>query len=296
MKKVKGIILAGGHGSRLYPLTYAVSKQLLPVYDKPMIYYPLSVLMESGIKDILIISTESDLPKFKRLLKDGSKLGINIKYETQKKPRGIAESFVIAESFLGDSDMCLILGDNIFYSQNISYYLKKGINNLKNQYSSIFSAEVDNPQDFGVIELDKYNKVVRISEKPKIAKTNLAVVGLYFYTNDVIKISKKLKPSKRNELEITDINNIFLSQDKLKIIRFQKDTSWIDTGTYDSLLKASSFFCHLENKTGLKYACIEEIALRLKYISKENFLEIAESMNKSNYGKYLFKILNFESK
>ena len=249
MKSIKGIILAGGTGSRLYPLTLGTSKQLLPVYDKPMIYYPLSVFMQAEIKDILIISSQHDLPKFKKLLGDGSKLGIKISYKVQFQPNGIAESFIIGEDFICDDNVCLILGDNIFHGDGFISTINTAKKDLSNGYSSIFGVSVPNPESFGVIEFDDNNNIIDITEKPDFTNSNIIVSGLYFYTNDVIKFAKKLKPSDRGEKEITDINNLYLSSKKLKLIRLQSNISWIDTGTYSSLIKASKYFENYEIKT-----------------------------------------------
>ena len=290
MKSIKGIILAGGTGSRLYPLTFGTSKQLLPVYDKPMIYYPLSVFMQAEIKDILIISSKHDLPKFKKLLGDGSKLGIKISYKVQLEPNGIAESFIIGEEFICDDNVCLILGDNIFHGDELISNINTAKKNLLNGYSSIFGVSVQNPESFGVIEFDENKNVIKISEKPKDVKSNIIVSGIYFYTNDVIKYAKNLKPSKRGEKEITDINNFYLSLKKLKLNLLSSNTSWIDTGTYSSLIKASKYFENFEKKTGKKAACIEEIALEMDYIDFEQLLRIANTMKNSEYGKYLLNI------
>ncbi len=290
MPLTKGIILAGGYGTRLYPLTLGISKQLLPVYDKPMIYYPLSTLMHAGIRDVLIISTSEDLPSFKNLLNDGSEIGLNISYSQQKKPNGIAESLIIASDFIGKDNVCLILGDNIFHGNNFISLLDKARLNLEDNCSTIFGVEVDNPNDFGVIEFDSQNKAHNIVEKPDNALSNIIVSGLYYYTNNVIKIAKKLKPSSRGELEITDINNHYLSQKKLRLVTLDSKTSWIDTGTYDSLIQASKYFQDYENKTAKKIACIEEIAFSLGYIDKTKLISIANSMKNSNYGKYLLRI------
>ena len=290
MSLTKGIILAGGYGTRLYPLTYGTSKQLLPVYDKPMIYYSLSTLMNAGIKDIMIISTPNDLPRFKDLFKDGKHIGLNISYAHQKKPNGIAESLIIGADFIGNDNICLILGDNIFHGNNFISLLDKARLNLENNYSTIFGVEVDNPNDFGVIEFDSQNKIHNIVEKPDNASSNIIVSGLYYYTNDVLQIAMNLKPSPRGELEITDINNHYLSQNKLRLVKLDSETSWIDTGTYDSLIKASKYFQDYENKTAKKVACIEEIALSLRYIDKTKLISIANSMKNSSYGKYLLKI------
>ena len=278
MSLTKGIILAGGYGTRLYPLTYGTSKQLLPVYDKPMIYYSLSTLMNAGIKDIMIISTPNDLPRFNDLFKDGKHIGLNISYAQQKKPNGIAESLIIASDFIGKDNVCLILGDNIFHGNNFISLLDKARLNLENNYSTIFGVEVDNPNDFGVIEFDSQNRIYNIIEKPDNASSNIIVSGLYYYTNDVIKIAMNLKRSPRGELEITDINNHYLSQNKLRLVKLDSETSWIDTGTYDSLIQASKYFQDYENKTAKKVACIEEIAFDMGYID--------------NYGKYVQKITN----
>ena len=287
MKSIKGIILAGGTGSRLYPLTLGTSKQLLPVYDKPMIYYPLSVFMQAEINDILIISSEYDLPKFKKLLGDGSNLGINISYKEQSKPNGIAESFIIGEDFIGEDNVCLILGDNIFHGDgfisNINYAKKV----LSDGFSSIFGVSVQYPENFGVIEFDENKNVINIFEKPENPKSNFIVSGLYFYTNDVIKYAKKLKPSKRGEKEITDINNFYLSSKKLKLILLDDNISWIDTGTYSSLIKASKYFEDYEKKTGKKAACVEEIAYEMGYINLSQLRRLADFMRNSDYGNYL---------
>lgn len=290
MKSVKGIILAGGSGSRLFPLTLGISKQLLPVYDKPMIYYPLSVFMLSGIKDILIISTNEDIPKFKKLLGTGNKLGVKISYEIQKKPNGIAESFIIGEDFIGNDNVSLILGDNIFHGKDFISYVTNSIVNLNNGFSSIFGVKVNNPENFGVIEFDNENNIKRIIEKPKIANSDIIVSGLYFYTNDVIKHAKNLKPSKRGEKEITDINNHYLNKNKLKLNILDSTISWIDTGTYSSLVQASKYFENYENKTGKKAACIEEIAYEMGYINQKQLMNIGNSMFNSDYGKYLLNL------
>ena len=289
MKSIKGIILAGGTGSRLYPLTLGTSKQLLPVYDKPMIYYPLSVFMLSGIKDILIISTKDDVPKFKKLLGDGNRLGIKITYEIQLKPNGIAESFIIGENFIGNDNVCLILGDNIFHGKGFILNIKSAMKELSNGFSSIFGVTVKNPESFGVIEFNN-NRISKITEKPKIAKSNVIVSGLYFYTNDVVEYAKNLKPSLRGEKEITDINNRYLSLNKLKLNILSSDISWIDTGTYSSLIEASKYFEDFEKSSNKKAACIEEIAFKMGYIDKLQLQKIAQSMTSSEYGKYLFNL------
>ena len=287
MNNIKGIILAGGHGSRLFPLTIGTSKQLLAVYDKPMIYYPMYTLMLAGIKEILIISTPEDLPRYNKLFGNGNMLGLKISYEKQIKPNGIAESFIIGKKFIGNSHVCLVLGDNIFYGDKLVDYLKKGLNNLKKNSSTIYGLDVINPKEFGVVKFDSKNNLEKIVEKPKLFISNTIVSGLYMYTNDVIEIVKNLKPSSRNELEITDINNIYINKTKLRLIKLEKDISWIDTGTYDSMLKASNFFQELEKKTAEKYACIEHMAFQLSYIDEKQFLKLARLMSNSSYGKYL---------
>ena len=291
MKRIKGIILAGGNGSRLYPLTLGASKQLLPVYDKPMIYYPLSIFMQAEIKEILIISTKQDLPNFKKLLGNGSNLGINISYKQQEKPNGIAESFIIGEDFIENDPVSLILGDNIFHGNNFISNINKAKKDLSLGFSSIFGVSVNNPQNFGVVEFDKNKKVIQISEKPKNPKSNIIVSGLYFYTNDVVKIAKTLNFSKRGEKEITDINNHYLKQKKLKLNILDPHISWIDTGTYSSLIQASKYFEEYEKKTKTKAACIEELAFKMGYINKAKLQEIAQSMINSDYGKYLLNLI-----
>jgi len=291
MCKTKGIILAGGNGSRLFPLTKGMSKQLLPVYDKPMIYYPLATLMIAGIKDILIISKSQDIPRFKKLFSDGSKIGLKISYEIQNLPNGIAEAFIIGSEFIGTSNVCLVLGDNIFYSKKFELKLREAKNNFSLGASTIFSVHSNNPEQFGVIEFNN-NKMIDIIEKPEKPKSNYIVSGLYFYTNDVVKIAKTLKPSNRGELEISEINQHFLNKQKLKLIKLDSEFFWSDTGTYDSLIKASKFFYNYENKYRKKIACIEEIALRLGYINEKQFVSLYSSMKNSNYGKYLLKIIN----
>jgi len=290
--KIKGIILAGGYGSRLYPLTWGVSKHLLPVYDKPMIYYPLSVLMEAGINEILIISKIDDLHNYQNLFKNGSHLGLKISYKIQQKPNGIAESFTIASDFIGNDNVCLILGDNIFHGKFIIDKISLAKKNLAKNYSSIFGVEVNNPKDFGVIEYDNSGRILNIIEKPSFPKSKMIVSGLYFYNNEVVNFSKKLKPSSRGELEITDINNIFLSKGKLKLIKLNNKTSWIDTGTFSSLIKASKYFEDYELLTNKKVACIEELAFKMGYIDKKKLIKIASEMKNSDYGKYLFNLVN----
>ena len=291
MNSLKGIILAGGYGTRLYPLTIGISKQLLPVYDKPMIYYPLYTLMQAGIKDVLIISTNEELPRFKKLLGDGSNFGIKINYAVQEKPKGIAEAFIIGSEFIKSENVVLILGDNIFFGKNFISKLQEAIINLEKGISSIFSKKVDNPNDFGVIEFDNDNLIKNIIEKPSKKISNYIVCGIYFYTNEVIEVSKKLKPSKRGELEITEINNYFLSCQKLKAITLEKNIIWSDAGTYKSLIDISKYFYDFEKNNKKKVACIEELALELGYIDISKFKLISESMIKSDYGKYLINTI-----
>jgi len=286
--KTKGIILAGGKATRLYPITKGVSKQMLPIYDKPMIYYPLSVLMLAGIRDILLISTPTDLPRFKDLLRNGKDLGMNISYAIQNQPKGIAESFIIGEKFIGKDNVCLILGDNIFYGHNFTELLKEA--SSLSSGAIIFGYYVDNPQRYGVIEFDKNKNVISIEEKPEKPKSNWVVTGLYFYDSNVIKIAKKLKPSQRGELEITDINNAYLKIGKLKVKLLGRGYAWLDTGTYDSLINASIFIKTIEERQGLKIGCIEEIAYRMGYINKKRLEKLSKEINTS-YGKYLRKII-----
>ena len=286
---MKGIILSAGSGTRLRPVTLTICKQLLPIWDKPLIYYPLSTLMLAGIKDILIISTPKDKIKFKELLGNGSKLGLNFSYEVQEEPRGIAEAFIIGEKFIGESRCCLALGDNIFYGHGFSGMLKKA--SKKEKGATIFGYYVNDPQRYGVVEFDKNNKVLSIEEKPKKPKSNYAVVGLYFYDNDGIKIAKGLKPSKRNELEITDVNNVYYKKGNLEVILMGRGFAWFDTGTFDSMLEASEYIGTIEKRQGLKIGCIEEIAYNLGYINKAQLRKLAEPLRKSGYGEYLLKIL-----
>ena len=288
-KRVKGIILAGGYGTRLYPLTIGISKQLLPVYDKPMIYYPLYILMQAGIRDVLIISTKEELPRFEKLFGNGSKLGIKIDYKNQDEPRGIAEAFIIGSKFISNDNVVLILGDNIFFGKNFKTKLNEAKKHLEIGISSIFTKEVENPNDFGVIKFDVNNQIEKIIEKLKINIGKNVVCGIYFYTNEVVEISRKLKPSKRGELEITDINNYFLNNRKLNAILLDEDIIWSDVGTYDSLLKISRYFYDYEKEFKKKVACIEELALSLGYISESEFLLMANHMINSDYGKYLIR-------
>ncbi len=288
---MKGIILAGGAGSRLHPMTQVISKQLLPIYNKPMIYYPLSTLMLSGIRDILIISTPHDISKFQNLLGSGSNIGLNISYKVQNNPNGLAEAFIIGESFIGKDDVCLVLGDNIFYGKGLPELLRKTVLNVqKSNQSIVFGYNVSNPQRYGVVEFDDNFNVLSIEEKPKEPKSNFAVVGLYFFKNDVIDISKKIKPSNRGELEITSVNNEYLKQKRLSIEILSRGFAWLDTGTYDSLLEASNFIKTIENRQGLKISCIEEIAFKYGYISGETLKQNAIRYNNS-YGKYLLSLL-----
>ena len=289
---MKGIILAGGRATRLYPITKGVSKQLLPVYDKPMIYYPLSVLMLAGIRDILVISTPSDIPRFKDLLGSGRDLGIKISYAAQPQPKGIAESFIIGKKFIGQDNVCLILGDNIFYGHNLTEILKEA--SALEEGAFIFGYYVTDPARYGVIEFDKNCNVVSIEEKPKKPKSKWAVAGLYFYDNRVTKIAKKLKPSKRGELEITDVNNEYMKEGKLKVKLLGRGYAWLDTGTYDSLINASIFIKTIEERQGLKIGCLEEIAYRAGYINRKQLKKLAARINTS-YGDYLKRILQDEA-
>lgn len=288
---MKGIILAGGSGSRLFPITMAVSKQLLPVYDKPMIYYPLSVLMLTGIKEILIISTPDDLPNFKKLLGNGSQFGIKLFYKMQPKPDGIAKAFIIGEEFIGNDDVCLVLGDNIFYGSGFSGMLRNAKNNLKVGKSTVFGYYVNDPERYGIAVFDNKGNVSSIEEKPKNPKSNYAVVGLYFYTNDVVKIAKEVKPSNRGEYEITSINQNYLNKKSLKVEILGRGFSWLDTGTIFSLMQASQFIESIEKTKGLKIACLEEIAYRMKYIDSKKLKNLAKPFKNSGYGKYLLNII-----
>ena len=285
---MKGIILAGGAGTRLYPITKSVSKQILPIYDKPMIYYPLSVLMLAGIRDILLISTPRDIDTYKELLGDGTNIGIRMSYAIQDHPRGLADAFIVGEKFIGSDSVCLILGDNIFYGQSFSEILKRAVE--REIGATIFGYYVKNPREFGVVEFDKENNAVSIEEKPELPKSNYAVPGLYFYDNSVIEIAKNVKPSARGEIEITSVNNEYLRRGQLKVELFGRGMAWLDTGTHRGLLEASNFVEAVQNRQGLYIACIEEIAYRKGYISQEQLLEIAATLNKTEYGKYLESI------
>ncbi|MFZ6665993.1 glucose-1-phosphate thymidylyltransferase RfbA [Peijinzhouia sedimentorum] len=285
---MKGIILAGGSGTRLHPLTLAVSKQLMPVYDKPMIYYPLSILMMAGIKEILIISTPHDLPNFKKLLGDGKNLGCEFHYAEQPKPEGLAQAFIIGEEFIGDDKVALILGDNIFYGTGIQKLLQE---NSNPDGGMIFAYHVNDPERYGVVEFDENKKAISIEEKPKEPKSNYAVPGLYFYDNKVVEMAKNLEPSPRGELEITDINKIYLKQGNLHVGILGRGTAWLDTGTFASLMQAGTFVQVIEERQGLKIGCIEEIAYRMGFINKQQLSELAQPLLKSGYGEYLMRMI-----
>lgn len=285
MKKWKGIILAGGSGTRLYPITRATSKQLLPVYDKPMIYYPLSVLMLAEIRDILIITTPQDQSAFKKLLGDGSNLGINLQYAEQPEPNGLAEAFIIGEEFIGTDNICLVLGDNIFYGQGFKNFLNEA--KARENGATVFGYQVTEPERFGVVEFDQNQKAISIEEKPKKPKSNFAVTGLYFYDNNAIGYAKQIKPSSRGELEITTLNQMYLNDGDLNVEDFGRGFAWLDTGTHDSLMEASTFVQVIEHRQGFKVACLEELAYRNGWISKDKLLSIAVTLEKTSYGKYL---------
>ena len=288
---MKGIILAGGSGTRLYPITKGVSKQLLPVYDKPMIYYPLSVLMLAGIQEILIISTPEDLPNFEKLLGDGSEIGLKLSYKEQPSPDGLAQAFIIGEDFIGEDDVSLVLGDNIFYGVGFSGILQNARKNVAEGKSTVFGYYVNDPERYGVAEFDTNGNVISIEEKPNDPKSNFAVVGLYFYTNDVVQIAKNIQPSKRGELEITSVNQTYLQQKTLKVELLGRGFAWLDTGTHDSLMEAGQFIETIEKRQGLKVACLEEIAYRMKYINAEQVRKLAQPLKKNGYGKYLLNLI-----
>lgn len=288
---MKGIILAGGSGTRLYPITKGVVKQLLPIYDKPMIYYPLSVLLLAGIREILIISTPKDLARFEDLFGDGQDLGVKIQYATQEYPNGLAEAFIIGEEFIGDDDVCLVLGDNLIYGEGLIKTLQSSVHNVaKTQTSIVFGYYVNNPQDYGVVEFDENLQAISLEEKPTNPKSNYAVIGLYFYPNDVVQKSKIITPSSRGELEITSINQLYLQEKRLNVELLGRGYAWLDTGTHENLLEAGNFIEIIEKRQGLKIACLEEIAYKMGYITKEKLLELGEQMKKNQYGQYLLRI------
>ena len=289
---MKGIILAGGSGTRLYPITKGASKQMVPIYDKPMIYYPLSVLMLAGITEILIISTPTDLPRFEQLLGDGKELGMRFEYKVQPSPDGLAQAFLLGEEFLDGEDACLVLGDNIFYGHGLSELLENSVKNAQEGNATVFGYYVSDPERYGVAEFDESGKVISIEEKPSQPQSNYAVVGLYFYPNDVVQKAKKVKPSERGELEITTLNQFYMEENRLKVELMGRGYAWLDTGTHESLLEASNFIQTIENRQGLKVACLEEIAFEMGYIDAEKLLELAQPLKKNEYGKYLIKRAN----
>ncbi len=287
---MKGIILAGGSGTRLYPITKGVSKQLVPIYDKPMIYYPLSVLMLAGITEVLIISTPTDLPRFEQLLGDGSDIGMQFSYVVQPSPDGLAQAFILGEEFIGDDDVALVLGDNIFYGHGLTQMLAASVANAtEHNAATVFGYYVKDPERYGVAEFDEEGTVISIEEKPQAPKSNYAVVGLYFYPNDVVKKAKEVKPSERGELEITTLNQMYLEEKRLKVELMGRGYAWLDTGTHESLLEASNFIQTIENRQGLKVACIEEIAYEMGYITKEELIQLAQPLKKNQYGQYLLR-------
>ena len=287
---MKGIVLAGGSGTRLYPVTKSISKQIIPVYDKPMIYYPLSVLMLAGIREILIISTPHDIHLYKNLLGNGDDLGIRLEYAIQASPDGLAQAFIIGEDFIGNDNVCMVLGDNIFYGFGFSSTLREAA--AMQDGATVFGYYVNDPERYGVADFDDKGKVLSLEEKPEKPKSNYAVTGLYFYSNDVVQKAKNLKPSKRGELEITDLNRLYLEEERLNLKMMGRGMAWLDTGTHDSLLEASNFIATIENRQGLKVACLEEIAYRYGYINREQLLKLAEPLKKNHYGQYLIKIAN----
>jgi len=287
---MKGIILAGGSGTRLYPLTKGVSKQLLPIYDKPMIYYPLSILMLSGIQEVLIISTQEDLPRFEKMLGDGNNIGMKFEYIVQPSPDGIAQAFILGKDFIGDDDVCLILGDNIYYGQGVSAMLSNAVMNAKDKHmATVFGYHLHNPERYGVVDFDKNGKALSIEEKPNKPKSNYVITGLYFYPNDVVKKAAEIVPSDRGELEITTVNQMYLNEERLTVELMGRGFAWLDTGTHESLLEASTFIETIERRQGLKVACIEEIAFEQGYISKEKLIELAQPLSKNQYGQYLLR-------